>query len=233
MKYHLSILLGIIKQALIYTLVPAFFYLLYYSGTLLLNLPDISEQQSALMIDALTLFGVIYYFKLYKKETFYKLFPGKLEGKKLLSLIPLSILSRIPLVIFVVAIVLFFGESVINTIDEGVEYQWQGFSDLSGWGYVVAILSFSILGPIHEELFFRGIVFNYLKKYYSVKGSILYATVIFTLFHFHPGLFPSSFILGLFLIWVYQKWHNLTYSILLHMLINLHPFLIDWIGTKF
>jgi len=213
--------------------VPAVLYALYYIGVYAFGVSEPNEQISALLVDFLTLFAVIYYFKLYKKDKWHELFFEKLKVKKLLSLVPLSLLVRIPLLILVVIIVLIFGDKLMNTIDEGVNYQWQGFTDLSGWGYVIAIVSFSIIGPIHEELFFRGIVFNYLKNHYNIKISIIYSTVIFTLFHIHPGLYPSSFILGIFLVLIYQKWNNLTYSIILHMLINLHPFLLDLINAKF
>ena len=233
MRYHLSILWHVIKQALAYMLVPALLYLVYYIVIFTFRLPELNEQINALFVDTLTLLAVIYYFQLYTKENVHTLFFEKLKVRKLLSLIPLSFVVRVPLLILVVFIVLIFGDTLMNTIDEGVNYQWQGFTDLSGWGYVVAILSFSVIGPIHEELFFRGVVYNYLKKKYSIRTSILYSTVLFTLFHIHPGLYPSSFILGIALVLVYQKWNNLTYSILLHMLINLHPFLMELLSNRF
>ena len=220
-------------QALAYMLVPAVLYLIYYLVIFTFGLSEANEQVSALLVDTLTLIAIIYYFQLYKKEKIEELFNEKLKIKKLLSLIPLSILVRIPLLILVVLMVLLFGDMFVNTIDEGVAYQWEGFTDLSGWGYVIAILSFGVIGPIHEELFFRGVVYNYLKKNYSIRASIIYSTVVFTLFHLHPGLYPSSFILGFFLVLVYHKWNNLSYSIILHMLINMHPFLLDFISGKF
>lgn len=219
-------------QALGYILVPAVLYFVYYILFLVFGLPELDEQLSTLLFDVLTLISIVYFFSLYKKERWQTLFSEKLKLKKLLALVPLSFLVRVPLLIVVVCLVLIFGDTAMNTIDEGINYQWEGFSDLSGWGYIVAILSFSIIGPIHEELFFRGIVFNGLKKYYSIKASIMYSTVIFALFHLHPGLIPSSFILGIFLVLVYHKWNNLTYSIILHMLINLHPFLLELIVGK-
>ncbi|QQS44673.1 CPBP family intramembrane metalloprotease [Candidatus Roizmanbacteria bacterium] len=232
MKYHLSIFWNILKQALAYMLVPGVLYLIYYLVLIIFNLPELNEQINALLLDALILITVIYYFRLNTPEKIRELFYEKLSLKKILSLIPLSILVRVPLLILVVVMVVLFGDTFMNTIDEGVSYQWEGFTDLTGLGYIVAILSFSVLGPIHEELFFRGVIYNYLKRYYNIRTSIIYSTVVFTLFHIHPGLYPSSFILGLFLVLVYQKWNNLSYSIILHMLINLHPFLIDFISSK-
>lgn len=233
MQYHLNVFWNVIKQALAYMLVPAVLYLIYYLVIFAFQLPELNEQINALLMDSLILIAVIYYFRLNTPEKITELFCEKLNLKKILTLIPLSILVRVPLLILVVVMVVLFGDTLMNTIDEGVSYQWEGFTDLTGLGYVVAILSFSILGPIHEELFFRGIIYNYLKKFYSVRTSMIYSTIVFTLFHIHPGLYPSSFILGIFLVLVYHKWNNLSYSIILHMLINLHPFLIDFISAKF
>lgn len=233
MSHHLTTLWYIIKQALAYILVPAVLYLIYYLVIFTFKLPELHDQVNAVLVDTLTLIAVIYYFKLYRKEKLKELFYEKLKVKKLLSLLPISLAVRIPLLILVIGMVLIFGDEVMKTIDEGVSYQWEGFTDLSFWGYVLAVLSFSVIGPIHEELFFRGVVFNYLKTSYSVRTSIIYSTVLFTVFHLHPGLFPSSFLLGLFLVFVYQKWNNIAYSIILHMLINLHPFMLDLINAKF
>ncbi len=221
MKHHLFIFLGILRQALAYMLVPAFFYLVF----LLFITP--SEIQGNTIADLLTLVCVIILFGLYKREKIKELFPKRIEFKKVLVLLPISLLTRIPIVVVVVAGILIFGDSVMNTLDAGIEFQWDIFEGARGIEALLVFISFTIIGPIHEELFFRGVLYPALKKKYSVRTSMIYVTVIFTLFHIHPGLYPSSFILGLFLVYITQKWNNLGYSIILHMLINMHPFLLN------
>ncbi len=227
MKHHLFIFLGILRQALAYMLVPAFFYVLLLFINSLLYKRTPSEIQGNSIADIFTLISVILMFGLYKREKIKELFQARLEFKKILALIPISILARLPIVVVIVAGILMFGDTVMDTLDAGIEFQWDIFAGARGFDAVLVFVSFAVIGPIHEELFFRGVLFPSLKKKYSVRTSMIYVTIIFTLFHVHPGLYPSSFILGLFLVWVTQKWNNLGYSIILHMLINMHPFLLQ------
>lgn len=76
---------------------------------------------------------------------------------------------------------------------------------------------------IFEEILFRGIAFEYLKKKSVNKWVILFFTsLLFGLIHL-PGLFYfiNTFIFAMFVGVVYLKERNLTYPIAMHSLYNL------------
>lgn len=77
-----------------------------------------------------------------------------------------------------------------------------------------------ILGPIIEELIFRGIMYNEAKKIYSNMKSILIVTTIFALFHFNILQIVYAFALGFLLIFVYEKYKSLKAPIILHITSN-------------
>jgi len=227
MKKHLSTLLRIIGQFLIYTIVPGVLYLIGIGVLSLFGIGEISESVTTLVIDYLTLIVVFLAFRYYSSDVWNGVFKAKIQAKKILQLIPLSLLTRAPLVVVVIILYLIFGDTITKTLDAGVEYQWSVFDGSTLLSSSIGFMSFVIGGPIHEELLYRGVIQRFLRTKYSGRASIIISSIIFGLAHIHPGLILSSFVLGLFLGYIYHKWDNLWYAIILHMLINLQPFLLQ------
>lgn len=91
-------------------------------------------------------------------------------------------------------------------------------NDMSMW--FILIISSGIVGPILEELLFRGIVYSDLKKINTNKVSIILCTIIFALFHDSVSQIIYAFLIGLILIKLYNKTNNLSYSIVFHIISN-------------
>lgn len=86
----------------------------------------------------------------------------------------------------------------------------------------VQIISSGILGPIMEELLFRGIVYNELKKTYKPMKSIVIASFVFALFHLsNPLNVIYSFSLSFMFIYLYEKYKTLLTPMLMHITANI------------
>ena len=85
----------------------------------------------------------------------------------------------------------------------------------------VTLLSTGILGPIIEELMFRGIIYNELKSKYSNMKSILIRTIFFAIIHINIIQILYALIIGFILIFVYEKYNNIKAPIILHMASNI------------
>ncbi len=85
----------------------------------------------------------------------------------------------------------------------------------------VTLLSTGILGPIIEELMFRGIIYNELKSKYSNMKSILITTIFFAIIHINVIQILYALIIGFILIFVYEKYNNIKAPIILHMASNI------------
>lgn len=72
-----------------------------------------------------------------------------------------------------------------------------------------------------EELTFRGVVFNCLRREYSLKGTMLWSSALFTLVHLTPHNFPISFVLGMVLSLLYVRTGSLAVPISAHLAYNL------------
>lgn len=85
----------------------------------------------------------------------------------------------------------------------------------------IQILSSGILGPVMEELLFRGIVYNKIKKIYKPMKSIVLASFIFALFHLsNPLNILYAFMMSFVFIYLYEKFKSLWAPILMHVVAN-------------
>ena len=87
---------------------------------------------------------------------------------------------------------------------------------------VLFFIAGGIIGPIAEELFFRGIIFGYLRQFGFVSAIII-STVLFTIIHKNPGFiqFTGGFLFAL----SYEKEKSILTPITIHILGNLSLFL--------
>ncbi|NQW19893.1 MAG: CPBP family intramembrane metalloprotease [Chloroflexi bacterium] len=92
--------------------------------------------------------------------------------------------------------------------------------DEAGGSIVATIVLVGILGPIAEEIFFRGFVLPGLVKRFGIGRSFLISSFIFGLFHIDPGAIIPTFALGLGLGWVYLKTGSIWPAIFAHGLHN-------------
>ncbi|MFA5296676.1 MAG: type II CAAX endopeptidase family protein [Lutibacter sp.] len=78
-----------------------------------------------------------------------------------------------------------------------------------------------IIGPILEEMIFRGIILKGLLISYSAKKAIIISAILFGLIHGKPLLILPAIIIGLFFGWIYYKTKSLGTTIVLHSITNL------------
>ncbi len=81
-----------------------------------------------------------------------------------------------------------------------------------------------LLGPILEELVYRGVLMNTFLKDSPWYGDVLLSACVFGYVHVSSGLTPLAFFTyasgGVILALLYRKTHSLYYPILLHLMIN-------------
>lgn len=81
------------------------------------------------------------------------------------------------------------------------------------------LIVISIIAPIFEEIFFRKFLIDRTIKY-GARVSIILSGVLFALFHGNLNQFFYALLLGGFLAYVYIKSGKITYTIILHGIVN-------------
>jgi tetratricopeptide (TPR) repeat protein len=85
---------------------------------------------------------------------------------------------------------------------------------------LAAFLSVVVVGPVVEEILFRGLIYGALEKRLRVSGAILASSFVFALVHLQVVYFFPIFCLGIVLGWARWKANSLGLPILIHVLNN-------------
>ena len=97
--------------------------------------------------------------------------------------------------------------------------------DAEGLARISAAFVVIVLGPVAEETFFRGFVFQGLRSRLGVIGAAVLSSALFALAHGDIGLLAPAFMSGLVLTWVFVKTRCLGPAILAHSLQNFLAFI--------
>ncbi|HEX6791134.1 MAG TPA: type II CAAX endopeptidase family protein [Candidatus Krumholzibacteria bacterium] len=85
---------------------------------------------------------------------------------------------------------------------------------------VILLLLVCILGPVSEELLFRGWMFSGFLVRYSPTKAIVFSALLFAVSHVHPMAIIQTFAIGCFFAWLVRKTGSLLPAMAAHAAIN-------------
>jgi len=89
-------------------------------------------------------------------------------------------------------------------------------------GNVVLFLTIfvSILGPIIEEIFFRGFLYSAVRKRFGIIVGVLLSSALFSMLHTNIASFLPIMVLGILMAFLYETTNSLITPIAVHILHN-------------
>ena len=113
---------------------------------------------------------------------------------------------------------IFIADAISSLANFLPDWMENSFADIeTNW---LGILAIAIVGPVLEEMLFRGAVTTTLLKEYSPKKAIIYSALIFGIFHLNPAQILVATLLGLLLGWLFYRTRSLIPCIIVHILNN-------------
>lgn len=91
---------------------------------------------------------------------------------------------------------------------------------LDGPALIGSFAVVALLGPLAEEVFFRGFVLPGLRMRLGVPGALVTSSLIFALFHVDPRVMVPIFGIGILLAWLYHKTGSLWSCFVAHASFN-------------
>lgn len=91
------------------------------------------------------------------------------------------------------------------------------FEDVTVGSGLVGFLTVAGLGPLVEELLFRGVILGGLLSHYRARWAIAGSAALFGAVHLNPWQFVPAFAMGLLGGWLVMRTRSLWPSVALHM----------------
>ncbi|HTE19404.1 MAG TPA: type II CAAX endopeptidase family protein [Armatimonadota bacterium] len=98
---------------------------------------------------------------------------------------------------------------------------------------VLLVLIVGLVGPVAEEVFFRGFAYRAFKERFGVRGGVVLSALLFALIHGNPIALVPIFVAGALLAWLYERTGSLAAPILLHCGNNLLSVLLYFLAPDF
>jgi len=89
--------------------------------------------------------------------------------------------------------------------------------------YLTMVLGIAVLSPLMEEMVFRGLLFGWLRRRFTLWNAGALAALAHAVMHFDMGALPGLFALFLFLAWIYEYSECLWVPAIIH---GVHNFVV-------
>lgn len=99
-------------------------------------------------------------------------------------------------------------------------FNFTNLFDDSSKNIIITLICTGIIGPILEELIFRGVVYSNLKKFTNTTKSMIITGLIFGIFHGNIIQFIYAFLFNIVLVKAYDRDNNILNPIIVHMSAN-------------
>lgn len=86
--------------------------------------------------------------------------------------------------------------------------------------FVVALLGSVVLTPVAEELLFRGVLYQSLRKHMGIIMGTVSSAALFALLHLRPAVIPEFLVLGIMLAVAFERTRSLYPSMVMHAAYN-------------
>lgn len=92
----------------------------------------------------------------------------------------------------------------------------------------IGIILYGIISPVTEEIIFRGLIFNRMKKYYQVKLAIIASAALFGIWHGNTVQAIYGTCMGILLAYTYYKFKSFLIPCLFHAAANIVVYTITY-----
>ena len=109
--------------------------------------------------------------------------------------------------------------------------QIAGIQNMYSADFVVQIIVFGFVIPIAEEFMFRGVLYQRYRETRGFYYAAIWSALFFSVTHTNTVQMIYTFLLGILLCYVYEKFGSMKAPIMLHIVLNLGSLIFTDIGV--
>ncbi|MED1865956.1 CPBP family intramembrane metalloprotease [Fictibacillus nanhaiensis] len=93
-------------------------------------------------------------------------------------------------------------------------------SNITPFTLMIGFLSAAVVSPIYEEIFYRGFLYTWFRRW-GIQKAMIFSSFIFMIVHIPTyNTLPVNFASGLVFCWVYEKTGSIIPAIIIHGVVN-------------
>lgn len=216
MKKWFSVILWTMTASFIYYVLESFVGGLSYS---ILQRCETTDAQNTIIVNVLVkmlalLVFCIWYYRREKKYKFRPAYRQELRIGKVTGLAVLALFLQYSIGFFM-TLLRYFMPAAFEQYDKMTDVL-----DLRSASPGLVFLLVVILGPVAEEVVFRGIMYGKLREVFSIMQAAVISGAIFGVYHRNLVQGIYAMLAGIVLAYVYEKTGTLIGSVLLHIFFN-------------
>lgn len=124
----------------------------------------------------------------------------------------------------------------LNILIEMMSIQSDKYSNVEAIQYSVplwlGLILYGLVAPITEEMIFRGITYNRMKRFFGVVPCIIVTSLLFGGFHTNLPQFLYGTAMGVLMALVYEWVKSFAAPLLFHMAANIVVFVLSFSGVE-
>ena len=95
-----------------------------------------------------------------------------------------------------------------------------------GVSLVTGLILYGIISPLAEEVVFRGIIYNRIRRNYSITAAVFLSASLFGLYHGNIVQGTYGFLMGILIAYTYERYGRFFHAYLFHAAANTAVYII-------
>ncbi len=145
----------------------------------------------------------------------------------------LSVLNVLELIVsaLVFSIGLNYLFNLIGLTESSVSFA-RAYELMYGVNFVAGLIIYGLLSPVAEEIIFRGILYNRMKRIFPIPLSMIVSSLLFGVFHGNivQGIYGT--LMGMVIVYFYEKYKSFYAPLIIHVVANLGVYVLTYVIWK-
>jgi membrane protease YdiL (CAAX protease family) len=107
-----------------------------------------------------------------------------------------------------------------GVVDKSGAYQGV-VEDQYSASFWLGLIVFGVISPVAEELMFRGIIHNYLRRIMNLKLALLISSALFGIYHMNYVQGMYGFLMGCLIAYAYEYFGDFKMAVAVHAVANI------------
>lgn len=97
-----------------------------------------------------------------------------------------------------------------------------------GVDFLVGLFLYGCISPLVEEIIYRGLLYNRLKRIFPLYLSMILSALLFGITHGNIVQGVYGFIMGLLIVWFYEHYESFAAPLLVHIVANVSVYILQF-----